>query len=329
MEQFESLAKRSLAQLDDDYPDLKPFNDQVTILEGGQESSEEENFIEPVLERCFVCKEDAGKYKCPGCHQLYCKPACFTDHQKSKLCIRDKVPQAFKKLKDFSERDLIRDFNYISNMLEGYDKARKKLSQIDISLLKHQEMVRYKILAEHAANQGIKIVSAPRFMERHRENISFYFTKEKVIYWVFEVVLVMMDSQGCTDSSKKTKHFRSKRQVTNPICEDEHFEDVLKEFPFAENDVLVHFGENISLGQNIEAKGAKLFIKNTYSTEKSKADLELSPDIKDQLQEKPRFVQIQSSDQIKKVIRDLTLQEYPTLYLIKASDEINFCLHYN
>ena len=335
MEYMNLLAKRTMGELDEDEPDLTDFRGQVRTIEGGPDSDEEEevNFFENNITNCIVCKTEVGKYKCPGCHGSYCKPACFTTHQKNKLCIKNKTPVAFKKLKDYKERDLMRDFNYLSGILEGYDKSRKKLSQIEISLLKHQEMVRYKILSEHAQHRGVRIRFAPRFMERHRENISFYFTKEKVLYWVFEIILVIFtptDNMSDLHNRRDKKlQFKTKRFITNPICEDEPISLAIKEFPFSENDVLVYFGENIGLTDDIESKGAKIFVKNTYNIEKVKADMSMMTDIKDQIESSTKYVEVDSKQPIKRIICNINLQEYPTLYIVKAEDEISFSLYNN
>lgn len=316
--------------MDDNQNDMTEFNGQIKVIEGA--GSDDEDYMAPTAppkSDCIVCGEVEGKYKCPGCHKLYCKPSCFTKHQKEKLCIRDKLPQAFKKMKEFTERDLLRDFGYLSNLLEGYDQTRKKLSQIEISLMKHQEMVRYKILADNAKNRGVTVKFAPRFMERHRENISFYFTKDKVIYWVFEIVLVMFDKQDPESQKDQKPTFTTKKNFSNPVCEEHSFQEAISEFPFQENDVLVHFGEDLSIIEKIEDKAVKLFIKNTYDWNTCAEDSEMNTDLKDQLQAGSRYAEISSTMLIKKIIRNMTVQEFPTLFMVKGSDEINFGLYYN
>ena len=67
-------------------------------------------------------------------------------------------------MKDFTDRDLMRDFGYVSNIMDNYDKVKKKLSLIEGSLIKHQEMVRYKILAENARSRHVNVKFAPRFI---------------------------------------------------------------------------------------------------------------------------------------------------------------------
>ena len=47
--------------------------------------------------------------------------------------------------------------------------------------------MRFKILQTNARRRGIEISLAPVFMQRHLENISFWYTKEKIMYWVLEL----------------------------------------------------------------------------------------------------------------------------------------------
>lgn len=331
MENIEFLAKRAFRDFEEEDA-MIDFQGEIKVIEGGEnEEEEDENYINretPKKPDCMVCQENEGKYKCPGCEKMYCKPSCFTKHQKEKLCIRDKLPQAFKKLKDFTERDMLRDFGYLSNILESYDKTRKKLSQIELSLMKHQEMVRYKILADNASHRGVKIDFAPRFIERHRENISFYFTKDRVIYWVFEIILVMFEESSLSLHGESKPTYSIKRHFTDPVCEEETLDKVIKEFPFRSNDVLVHLKEDLTTVSSIEEKSLKVFIKNTFNKETALKDGELETELKDQLRSGNRFVELHSSWPIKRTIRSMILKEFPTIYLVKSSDEINFGIYF-
>lgn len=269
------------------------------------------------VQKCIGCHEETGKYKCPSCHLLYCRIACFQLHKKNG-CSKTKVPQAFKAMKHYTERDLMRDFGFISNIMEGYDKVKKRLGIIDTSLSKHQEMVRYKILAEHAHNERSVIIKwAPRFMERHRENISFYFTKEKKIYWVVEILAPLF---VCGDSLLQTSLEigpQIKKWTSLPVSEDSTFRDVLEEFPFADNDALVFFGKDLRVVKDWSEEKIELYIKNTYRTDDAVDLTKLHPSISQAIEAKSERIKISLDLKLSEVIACMTLDEFPTLYLVK------------
>lgn len=71
-------------------------------------------------------------------------------------------------------------------MLEETDKVKKTLTGVTTQI---QEPKRFYFLRKHARSEyNIKLHQAPAMIERHRENISFYYMKTKTIYWVIEIL---------------------------------------------------------------------------------------------------------------------------------------------
>ena len=312
------LRKRDLQPTDDDSGTL---NWDVTNSDAEDDAKVQEAADTPSSAKqtpsCIGCKSEPGKYKCPACHELYCRIACFHLHKKSG-CAKSKVPQAFKSMRDYNERDLVRDFGFISNIMEGYDKVKKRLGIIDTSLSKHQEMVRYKILSEHAhSEKNISIKWAPRFMERHRENISFYFTKEKRIYWVFEVLAPLFACGESLLSQESETTPKIKKWVSAPSSEDQTVQEVLKAFPFQDNDALVFYGKDLSTVEDWTAEGLDVYIKNTYKKDEISDKVKMHPDVVAQVNQGVQRVKLPLSSKVNEVICCMALEEFPTLYLVK------------
>ena len=69
-------------------------------------------------------------------------------------------------------------------MISNADRVKKCLQGVNntISL----EPRRFKILRNNARQlHNIKVVNGPNILERHRENISFFYVKTKSIFWVW------------------------------------------------------------------------------------------------------------------------------------------------
>ena len=58
-------------------------------------------------------------------------------------------------------------------------------------MAKQKELMRFKILRMNAKKRNINIEFAPPIIQRHCKNISFYYTKSKVIYWTIEMYIML------------------------------------------------------------------------------------------------------------------------------------------
>ena len=74
--------------------------------------------------------------------------------------------------------------------------------------------MRFSILQKNAFKKNIKLHLTADIFERHRDNISFYFTKSKTIYWISEILIIGKQQE----SSQKTE---SLRFLSEPIHENE------------------------------------------------------------------------------------------------------------
>ena len=80
-------------------------------------------------------------------------------------------------------------------MLSDTDKIKKCLTGVTAQI---QEPKRFYFLKKQAKSlYNIRIHQAPAMMERHRDNISFYFMKTKEIYWVVEF-MYFKGKNSCT-----------------------------------------------------------------------------------------------------------------------------------
>lgn len=84
--------------------------------------------------------------------------------------------------KHIEEKDVEKDYRFVKEMLANADKVKRTLTGVDSF---GQEPKRFKIMRINAKKQyNINLNHAPAIIERHRENISFYFVKTKTFYWV-------------------------------------------------------------------------------------------------------------------------------------------------
>jgi len=72
-------------------------------------------------------------------------------------CSKSKAHTAFISKDKIDKTVLLRDFSFISSLMESSDKVRKKLSLVEDSVMKQKELMRFKILQTNARRRGVEI----------------------------------------------------------------------------------------------------------------------------------------------------------------------------
>lgn len=84
--------------------------------------------------------------------------------------------------KEYAEKECKQDYKFLLSMMDNVDKVRKSLTGVASS----SEQMRSKLLKRNAkVLYDIELKVAPNIIERHRENISFFFLPTQEIFWVF------------------------------------------------------------------------------------------------------------------------------------------------
>ena len=73
--------------------------------------------IEPEVDhaKCRICNEQVPIYRCSGCPVKYCSLLCFKSHKPH--CTQEKRVEKYVSMKDYNHNNLLRDFDYLSDML--------------------------------------------------------------------------------------------------------------------------------------------------------------------------------------------------------------------
>lgn len=159
----------------------------ATTVEQAQNEDEEEKSLRPPPPSCQICNQEAAKYKCPACLLRTCSLKCVNLHKTQMNCCGKFKYEKFYPPSQLDENFAKKDINYLSEMLQRTENSKKRLNVIN----KNWEILRYKLLKVYAQkNAGVIFRSAPPVMSRHRENISFWHSKSKTLYWTCEFSFV-------------------------------------------------------------------------------------------------------------------------------------------
>jgi hypothetical protein len=218
------LKKREFLETQCEEPAPQPQDDQ-----NDQDDTPTPHPPQPPCDHCHL---NTHKYKCPSCLSLHCSLTCYKSHI-GPLCPGKLLATKYVKLSNYNANNLRRDFEFLSTVLENSNRTKKKLSILEENLSKQKELMRFKILKLNAKRRNVTITLAPPIIQRHCTNISFYYTKDKIIYWAFEVFLYV-----CVDSTVKVFRYNMK-----PKPETIDIRGMMEDFPWDHEDLVVGFGE--------------------------------------------------------------------------------------
>lgn len=273
---------------------------------------------------CVFCNRESKKYKCPNCLKYICSVECSKSHKIN--CKKKEIE--YKPISKMTVKDLNKDLLYLSNIISKSNKVKKKLNVIDSTYRKQEELMRFKILKINCKKRGINLISAPIILERHRENISFYFSKDKVLYWNIDLKFIFnlnINPNVVNDNldllSKNISH-----SICDPICEDLFLKELFKNDSIIniiyKNNELLSVITNIS---NFNSNNFEIYVKNTlikdrlfnYNFDNFGINQESIDYYKNNLDSK--YIKLNKDFKLRDVLICMNIIEFPTLYFIKVN----------
>lgn len=172
-------------------------------------------------------------------------------------------------------------------MISGVNRMHRKLDILEQNTSKDGELVRFRILKLHASHAGIDLRFLPSVFERHRKNISFFFLKERTIYWMVSVSIVI-------ETQNKILEF-----VTDPLSENTPLNDVLSLIPADDTRVQTFFDlpYNLSMAEKLQKAKLSAFLK---VKEKEKTST---------------FKLIDLNSSLREALRDSCFYEFPEIFI--------------
>lgn len=274
--------------------------------------------------KCQICEKNKKKYKCPACGILTCSLMCIRDHKIMKKCSGIYKQERFLSKTDLNEKEGVKDYNYLNKILCGTEKIRKNLNILN-KKGNGSEALRFKLLRVFAKKlNNIKLEVMPFIMTRHRENLSFFYTKMKKVFWTVEILVF---------SQKKINKPYIRALSSEPICEDVCFEELIKKITIFDSEFLINTSKGLdseSIIKYIKDKEVLLIYKNEKPNEKID-EKKVSNENKDKNLEENRnqagnekdickFMVLDLNLNLNSVLRSKIIIEYPKLFLVFAED---------
>ena len=171
----------------------------------------------PTRSSCEICSLDSYKYTCPACLIKTCSLKCCNYHKAQTNCTGKYRHSKYIGISDMNEKAMKKDINFLATMIENTESIKKKLS----ILKRGSEQMRFKLLKIYAKKlHNINIKYAPSIMTRHRENLSFYHTKSRKIFWTLEFVIKYEELDGSPGNiTVRSKPIEENAILCDILCE--------------------------------------------------------------------------------------------------------------
>mmetsp|Transcript_25562 Transcript_25562/g.28670 ORF Transcript_25562/g.28670 Transcript_25562/m.28670 type:complete len:305 (-) Transcript_25562:916-1830(-) len=239
---------------------------------------------------CEECNENISLYQCPRCLMYTCSLLCCQSHKKRTGCSGKRNRGSYMPLCRMSDSTLRSDYFFIEEVLEIIPRARKISKLAEEKSTKTTAITnknnhrsntamdkKARRLANQAERRGITLQIMPSFLERHKNNTSWYCGPRDLITWKVEVIIM---------PTKKTFSFKlSEQEEAIFDCISTHMVEFYKD----DSDI-----RDMLLGSNYQ-----LLIKRLPSSAKS-----------------PKYIRIEDNECLKKVLEGLTIIENPTIYCV-------------
>lgn len=279
---------------------------------------------------CQICIKNKFKYKCPRCSLKTCSLECCRTHKTNTGCTGQRDKTKFVSKEEFNESHLINDYRFLeeqSRIIDAYQRAAelgeehilngKTLSSntLDSDALKNNLAYGvFENLRKFVHKQfNICLKLMPAQSTRHLNNKTRFNRATNVVSWSIEFAFHLE-----SNSSKNKRYFRvdSKKIL---FSMNESVKNTISNFYSKfKNDL---FDKTKFKYENNEQKLKELYefcdqFKNLFEKEDFK-DLNVLFQIEDFKLRKKYFIKFDWEKSLVECLKNRSLIEYPTLYLVK------------
>ena len=128
---------------------------------------------------CEICKENAFKYKCPACSIKTCSLTCCKAHKQATSCTGQRDKTKFVKLQEFTERELLNDYNFLEEQSRLVDNTQRDVLKRKYDITQTMEYL--KGLAYKQSKVNLQFM--PRHSTKRLANRTRFDNVTKIINW--------------------------------------------------------------------------------------------------------------------------------------------------
>ncbi|XP_059839690.1 box C/D snoRNA protein 1 isoform X2 [Hypanus sabinus] len=239
------------------------------------------------LAGCEICGTAEAKYKCPRCMTFSCSLLCVKKHKTESGCSGVRDKTAFQSIADFTETQLLSDYRFLEDAGRLADSAHR-----DTFVNRPTSTRALNFMKNRARKCGVNLRLLPIGFTKRRENSTFYHKKDQMFYWHVKLVF----PQSCaTYTEKRVADSKTLEELLSrfidPLESDPVIRQKLKTYVLASPDQVCIF---------LKVEGRKC--------------------------SSVRYHRLESSQTLAENLRQKTVIEYPTLYVVLKANSSNYRL---
>ncbi|CAF0847562.1 unnamed protein product [Brachionus calyciflorus] len=281
---------------------------------------------------CEFCLKTKFKYKCPRCGLKTCSLECCRAHKEQTGCSGQRDKTKFVSKEEFNESTLINDYRFLeeqSRLIDAYQRASelgeehilsgKTLSSLDNDPSKNLQFYStYENLRKFVHKQwNICLKLMPPQSTRHSSNKTRFNRVKNMVSWSLELIFHLSSDE--LDKSQKYFAIDTKKTL---FSSKETLKSCMKYF-YAKFKNDLFDKSNLKYEKN-EIKLKKLNLLNEQFKDMFESDslndLNILYEIRDFKEKKRYFLKINLDSSLEDCLKNQTMIEYPSLYLVHSNN---------
>lgn len=270
--------------------------------------------------KCEICKEIASKYTCPGCSQKTCSLVCCRKHKEITGCSGQRDKTKFLKKEEFDDLAFLSDYKFLEESSNIIDAAQRQAAQLDTCQLPNSTSYHgfFDNLRKFVHSEfNITLNLMPMQATRHMANKTRFNRASKVVSWSIEFIFHLNNcpSTNLIKLNTKKNLFSSKDSLHNTLVKFyEKYKSDLFEMPSN------RIRSNTSLDSS-QASTIALYTEfNSIFESGDFNNLNVLLPVTDFELKKKYFIKMNLNENLENLLRNKTLLEYPTLYIVKSQN---------
>ena len=271
--------------------------------------------------KCEICLTNEHKYKCPRCSMKTCSLVCCKTHKTNMGCTGERDKTKYIPKDEFDEQALLSDYKYLeeqTRLIDAYQRTMDKMDSNDNDATKGAKVAplsAYENMRKFVKSQfNINLKIMPPLSTRHANNKTRFNRAASLVSWSMEFVFHLDKTQIEASSSLKNSLFRFHSKACL-FSSNETIANILKQLYTKFKNVLF---ENIYENEDTQSMTSICLIKTfaAYFQNENFNGLNVLFEMSDFYLKKKYFLKFDVNSKLDECLRNKTLIEYPTLYLV-------------
>ncbi|XP_021922712.1 box C/D snoRNA protein 1 isoform X3 [Zootermopsis nevadensis] len=242
-----------------------------------------------MLGKCEVCNDQEAKYTCPRCEVKTCCITCVNIHKKELGCNGQRNKIAYKRISEFTNLDLLSDYRLLEETTRHVETYARDPSK-HYTASKDLPINLYKLrAAAHRRRTNLQFL--PHNFTRSKANSTYFNWKEQLIYWRVEWIFPHADNIKCV--GRRLLESEPLSKLVNIYLDPKECDPL--------------YQDKLQYYQSAGLRGLLLLLK---------------------AEQKPGtwFYQLDSSLSLKANLKEKTVIEFPTIYVVLKDHKDAFAI---